>query len=577
VTEVQLSNWNAQLHSNTLMEMEVPERFFMDRVAVAGPILAAEPVLVGGDADSKGGPVGRRLGLLLAYEHGSQMPDTFLRFDLHPDRRAELVAVKGNYVPGLGMRRFDTVWMEAAVSAEGIEGLAAEFRRFVAHAMDTKGGSRKPYLFFNTWNFQERDKWWNGKDYLASYTESKLLAEIEVAHRLGVEMFSMDTGWYSKAGDWDVDLSRFPNGLKPLKAKLDGYGMRFGVWNNPTMAAISSKTLAANRGCVMSWKGKQAEPQGMWGSESSYPMCLVSQYSDVYAETLIRLVAETGASYLYWDAVSQYGCDSPEHWHGGPGNSAEECSDSYAFQLPLQLVRIVEKVRHIYPEMIFDFDVTETGRAVGLSFLSAGRYFLVNNGPYLADYDLPHKDGAQNDNLFFYPGAARTWICRKPLDLDRWIPSNLLITHYFTDDPLASQLVNMATLVLGQNGLWGSLTTVSESGVAWLREVLSRYLQVRQDVMESDPIVRGEVASSYEAHEKINPVTGKGVVALFSVSRGRMTYVTEHRPSRETWATDGQRGADGVSGVTIQFDAEGHAVIESQMELGAAIVFFGVQ
>jgi alpha-galactosidase len=138
----------------------------------------------------------------------------------------------------------------------------------------------------------------------------------------------MDTGWYGKAGDWDVDLNRFPNGLEPPKAKLDGYGMRFGVWNNPTMAAISSKTLAANRGSVMSWKGKQAEPQGMWGPESSYPMCLVSEYSDVYAETLIRLAAETGATYLYWDAVSQYGCDSPDHWHGGLANTTEERSEA---------------------------------------------------------------------------------------------------------------------------------------------------------------------------------------------------------------------------------------------------------
>jgi hypothetical protein len=47
--------------------------------------------------------------------------------------------------------------------------------------------------------------------------------------------------------------------------------------------------------------------------------------------------------------------------------------------------------------------------------------------------------------------------------------------------------------------------------------------------------------------------------------------VTEHRPTRETWATDG------VDGVTVKFDTQGHAIIESQMELGAAIVYFGVK
>jgi alpha-galactosidase len=70
---------------------------------------------------------------------------------------------------------------------------------------------------------------------------------------------------------------------------------------------------------------------------------------------------KTGARYFVWDAVAQYGCDSPDHWHGTSANSEEDRSNSYAFQLPFQMVRIVEKVKRAYPEVIFDFDITETG------------------------------------------------------------------------------------------------------------------------------------------------------------------------------------------------------------------------
>ena len=373
---------------------------------------------------------------------------------------------------------------------------------------------------------------------------------------------------HGKTGDWEVDRQRFPDGLKTLKARLDQHGMKLGLWFNPTMAAVSSKILAAHRSCISSWKGKLAEPGDVWGSELSYPMCRVSEYSNAYADTVIRVARETGARYFVWDAVAQYGCDSPDHWHGTSANREEDRSNSYAFQLPLQMVRIVEKVKRAYPDVIFDFDITETGRAVGLSFLSVGRFFLINNGPYLVNYDLPHFSETESDNIFFYPETARTWICRRPLTYDEWIPSNLLLTPYFPDDPASSQLANMASLILGQNGIWGDLPKISEAGVQWIGQVMGRYKQVRQDVAESDPIRTGDVAGVYEIHEKISNSSNRGVVVLFSPTNGRIVYVTEHTPNQSFWATPGTK---------VSFDMQGHAVLESDMASGAAIGFFGVE
>ena len=551
VKEVRLSDFNSMLHSDTVSEFNVPQRWFTGRLNVAGPILIGE----GEDHEA----------LLLAYEHGSQMPDTFLRFDLQPDRVVKLVAVKGNYLSGQALKVFDTVWMEAAVSPAGR--VAGHFRTFVRKYLEVEGESRRPYLLYNTWNFQERNKWWNGKGYFTSYNQERMLQEIDIAHRLGLEIFVMVTGWHGKTGDWEVDRQRFPDGLETIKARLDQHGMKLGLWFNPTMAAVSSKILAAYRSCISSWKDKLAEPGDVWGSEVSYPMCLVSEYADAYADTVIRVARETGARYFVWDAVAQYGCDSPDHWHGTSANSEEERSNSYAFQLPLQMVHIVEKVKSVYPEVIFDFDITETGRAMGLSFLSAGRFFLINNGPYLVDYDLPHFSDTESDNIFFYPGTARTWICRRPLTFDEWIPSNLFLTHYFPDDPASSQLVNMASLILGQNGIWGDLLKVSEAGVQWIGQVMGRYKQVREDIAESDPIRTGNVAGVYEVHEKISNSSNRGAVVLFSPTKGRIVYVTEHTPNQSFWATPGTE---------IRFDTQGHAVLENDMASGAAIAFFGV-
>ena len=67
---------------------------------------------------------------LLAYEHGSQVPDAFLQYQLSPDRSVRLTAVKGNYVPARvdAEHPFQTIWMETAAYKGGIDQLASTYR-----------------------------------------------------------------------------------------------------------------------------------------------------------------------------------------------------------------------------------------------------------------------------------------------------------------------------------------------------------------------------------------------------------------------------------------------------------------
>jgi alpha-galactosidase len=175
------------------------------------------------------------------------------------------------------------------------------------------------------------------------------------------------------------------------------------------------------------------------------------------------------------------------------------------------------------PEAIVDFDITEGNRSVGLSFLSSGKYFLINNGPYYRSYDVPVPSG-RDDNIFTYPGHARGWICRTPLNFDKWIPSVLFLTHYLPDDPQSSQLINLASLVLGQNGIWGDLLNVSKEGVKLFGEVLAKYKTVADHVTASRLIHYGSVGSSVEVYEKIDPATGKGAISIFGCTPGVYRY-----------------------------------------------------
>lgn len=556
VTEVRLAEFNEMVHSYCLSERDVEAAQFTAGLAAMGPILV-------GSSDTHA--------LLLAYEHGSQSPDAFLRYEFGPDRAVSLQAVKGNYYDGQEISQahpYETPWLHVGAVAGTEDDLARAYRDFLLRGITDSAESRKPYIFYNTWNFQERNRWWYGNPYLESMRQDRIEAEIDVAHRMGVDVFVLDTGWYEKTGDWQVNRARFPDGLQSIRAKLDGYGMKLGLWFGPTHAAVSSRMFQDHQDCVMTRGGRPGEPHAVWESEASHDLCLVSRYAEAFADELIRLAREVGVRYFKWDAVGQYGCDSPNHLHGTDQNTEQERAESYAFQQVGCMARVVDKLCAAYPDAVVDFDITEGGRSVGLGFLSAGKYFLINNGPYSHNYDLkPPADG--NVNLFFFPGAARAWVCRTPLTYDKWVPSVLLLTHYLPDDPQANQELNLASLVLGQNGIWGDLLRLSEEGIARFGAALGAYKQVRNDITRATLARTGTVGGSPEVYEKIAPDTGRGVVSVFAGARGTYTYLT-HAPVRpQTWAMPGVAVTPlpgGTARVDVTFDAP-----------GGKCVFFGVE
>lgn len=560
VTEVRFSVFSHPLHSFTLCESAVPPAHFENGLTPMGPMLVASDGIHS---------------TFLAYEHGSQWPNAFVQFRLAPDRSVAIEAVKGNYFDGRVIgpdAPFETIWFHAAVVA-GDEGeLAAAYRDFILRHQSPNAASRKPWIFYNTWNYQERAKHWQRRAYLADMNAERMLAEIDVAHRMGVEVFVIDTGWYSRTGDWEVDRSRFPAGLGPIKAALDARGMQLGLWFNPTIAALSSRMWREHQDGIQEWRGVPHPPHAHWEGEPSQGLCLVSRYAEAYADEMIRLVREVGVTYFKWDAIGQdgeYSCDAPGHDHGGAEHSAEERNACYGFEQVRAMTRVIDKVCAACPEAIFDFDITEGGRSVGLAFLASGKYFLINNGPYHANYDLPPPaDG--NANLFFFPGPARGWICRAPLDYDRWIPSVLFLTHYFPDGPADAQTISAASLMLGQNGIWGDLLALEDGDITRWRTLLDLYKQVRDAVTAADPVRAGRTGDDFETHEKI-AADGRGLVAIFGSTPGSLDYVTEARSVAAPVA-----GTEGVE--ILRLDAKGRAVIRATFTApGARLVFFGAK
>lgn len=554
LTEVRFSEFNEMLHSFCMNEVPVKESSFMGSMNIMGPLAAG---------------TGHSGSYLLAYEHGSQYPDAFIHFSLNPDRRVCLRAVKGNYLRDstLEGQGFESIWFVFGAVSGTVDDLAAAFREFQLKYATLNLESRKPYIFYNSWCFQERNRWWNQKTFLADMHEERMLQEVEAAHEMGIDVFVLDTGWYEKTGDWSVNPARFADGMKRLKAKLDEYGMKLGLWIGPTSAAVTSLAHSLHPDCKTSWNGDFPAPRPIWETEESYDMCLVSPYWEHLADTLIGLAKNLGVTYFKWDAIAQDGCNSPLHDHGGPDISPEERADAFAFRVGIYMERIVNKICKECPEVIVDFDITEGHRNVGLGFLAVGKYFLINNGPYYGNYNIPFDYDTGWCNIFVHPGAPRTWICRSPLTFDKWIPSVLFLTHYLPDDPISSQDINLASLILGQNGIWGDLPAVSPEGRARFGEVLGKYKAVRDDITAEAAIKTGITGSGFECYEKICSATGKGVVCVFATVRDTFRYITEKKTDPAVWSS---------TPATVTALADGTSLIEVTFtEPGAAMIFFG--
>ncbi len=123
---------------------------------------------------------------------------------------------------------------EAALvcSPNGFSQMSHQFHNAIRRNLlrDPYSYMRKPVLI-NNWEATYFD-----------FTADKLLAIAKEASSLGIELFVMDDGWFGDRnddnrglGDWQVNETKLPGGLKSLVSKISDLNMTFGIWIEPEM------------------------------------------------------------------------------------------------------------------------------------------------------------------------------------------------------------------------------------------------------------------------------------------------------------------------------------------------------
>lgn len=191
-----------------------------------------------------------------------------------------------------------------------------EFARFVEQHLTACDPSQVPTITVNTW-----------VPHTTNIDRDSLIQQIQIAAELGVDAYQVDDGWYNRMGDWEDDLSKFPNGLKEISNYVRDRGMRFGLWVAVASAHEESRVAREHPDWIA---------RNHCGSPNRHPspttvtMCLDSGYYHFILDKIDELIARYQVDLLKLDLSmvrnlyepGKYpGCFASNHGHRSPPES----------------------------------------------------------------------------------------------------------------------------------------------------------------------------------------------------------------------------------------------------------------
>jgi alpha-galactosidase len=309
-----------------------------------------------------------------------------------------------------------------------------------------------------------------------------------VAAEIGVELFVVDDGWFGTRnhdraglGDWTVNLTKFPNGLRELIDEVHRLGMQFGIWVEPEMVNPDSDLFRAHPDWAYHAEGRSAT----FGRNQ---LVLNFARPDVRAaihEQLRRLLADHGRiEFVKWDhnrAWTEVG------WPEQPTQQREVWARHVH-----GLYELFEQLRAEFPHVLFESCAGGGGRA-DLGMLR------VTDQVWTSD----NTDAA--DRLSIQYGYSHA---HSPRVMVNWV----------TDVPneqtgrLAPLEFRFHVAMQGVLGIGGNISTWSAEELGDARRLVAEYMAIRPLIQHGRqfwlraPSPIGSCGVQYVAHDGLSTV-----------------------------------------------------------------------
>ncbi len=179
-------------------------------------------------------------------------------------------------------------------SESGYGGMSRNMHHFV-----------KEHIVRGRWKHKERPILLNSWE--ASYfniDEKKLINLARAAKNAGMELFVMDDGWFGKRdddksslGDWTVNLSKLPHGLKWLSDQINGLGLDFGIWVEPEMISTNSDLYRNHPDWALQIPGREQSE----GRHERFLDLTNPEVVDYMTRKMSNVFSSANIAYVKWD------------------------------------------------------------------------------------------------------------------------------------------------------------------------------------------------------------------------------------------------------------------------------------
>jgi alpha-galactosidase len=219
-------------------------------------------------------------------------------------------------------------------------------------------------------------------------TVDEVYHSIDVAAAVGAEVFFIDASWYAKpngnwwttVGDWNVDLERFPQGLKPFRDRIHAKGMLWGLWMDAERIGEKSGVFKQHP----EWLATTFLGEKNTGGQLDLTNPAATKWME---EQIARVIQENELEFFRLD------------YNTHPGRGIRSIRDGYVengyWRYYEAIYAIYDRLRVRFPKVIFENCAGGGGRTdIGMiqrfdhtdvtDWQIAPRSFLITNGMTLA-------------------------------------------------------------------------------------------------------------------------------------------------------------------------------------------------
>ena len=367
----------------------------------------------------------------------------------------------------------------AGYSDHGMGGASRLLHRFeLAKILPEGPAPRLRPVLYNSWEATE-----------FAVDEKGQMALAEKAAKIGVERFVMDDGWFGARnsdhaglGDWTVNRSKFPNGLKPLIDKVHGLGMEFGLWVEPEMVNPDSDLYRAHPDWVIAMKDRPRTEQ-----RNQLVLNLARKdVRDYVLKAVDDLVSHNDIRFLKWDHNRNW---SEPGWPGVDPADQQKLYVDYV----RNLYWIIGELRKRHPQLEIESCSGGGGRVdLGIMGLTDEVWPSDNTDPFDR---LTIQDGFTHA---YTPATMMAWVTDSP----GWANNRTTSLDY-----------RFLSSMQGGLGIGANLNKWTDADFTDAAKMVAAYKTVRQTVQQGD------------LYRLVRPQDPSGRVANLYVSRDRRQAV----------------------------------------------------